>query len=214
MAVSEMPDRDRKSAMAHTRMPLLVALGAQVFAGIVVFGSAWVTVLVKGGPPMPLMILLPLHGLTAVIVGHRMGLANWWIPIQLAFPFAVAAALAWQVPGWVYLALFVGLVAVFWNSVRGGVPLYLTNTGTKATLAKLLPPEQNFHFADLGCGLGGPVLFLSRKRPDGHFTGIESAPALFMTAWLRRRLAGTANAGIQFGDFWSRDLGSRLIQIQ
>ena len=206
MTASGMPDRDPISAVAHKRMPLPVALAAQVLAGIVVFGAAFILGRTTTWQP-PLIILLALHGLVAAESGRRFGLAKWWIPVQLTFPFAVAAALVWQVPGWVYLALFVGLVAVFWNSARGGVPLYLTNTGTKAALAKLLPAKQNFHFADLGCGLGGPVLALSRERPDGHFTGIESAPALFLAAWLRRHFTETANARIQFGDFWSRDLG-------
>jgi len=85
--------------------------------------------------------------------------------------------------------------------------LYLTNTRTKAALATLLPKEANFRFADLGCGLGGPVLSLSRVRPDGYFTGFETAPALFLMAWLRRRLSGGANIEIIFSDFWSQNLG-------
>ena len=205
MAALEMSERNLIRLPAHKRMPLAVALAAQAIGGIVVFGAAFVLLRISIFQP-PLIILLSLHGLVAAVAGHRFGLAKWWAPVQLTFPFAVAAALTWQVPGWIYLALFVGFVAVFWNSARGGVPLYLTNTRTKTALAKLLPTEQDFHFADLGGGLGGPVLALSRERPNGQFTGIESAPALFLAAWLRRRLAGTTNNHIQFGDFWSRDL--------
>jgi len=206
MAASEMPDPDPIPATAHKRMPLAVALAAQVIAGIVVFGGALVVIQATSWQS-PLIVLLALHGLVAAEIGRRFGLAKWWPPIQLIFPFAVAGALAWHVPGWVYLGLFLGLAAVFWNSARGGVPLYLTNTGTKVAVAKLLPTEQDFHFLDLGCGLGGPVMVLSGQRPDGHFTGIESASALFLAAWLRSRIAGNVNAKIQFGDFWSRDLG-------
>jgi precorrin-6B methylase 2 len=187
-------------------MPLAVALGAQALAGFGVFGAALVVARITAWQP-PLIVLLALHGLAAALLGRRLGLAKWWTPIQMALPIAVAAVLGWQVPGWVFLAVFVGLVLVFWNSARGGVPLYLTNTATKAALADLLPPENNFRFADLGCGLGGPALNLSRVRPDGHFTGIESAPALFLAASLRRRLSGTTNADIVFGDFWLRNLG-------
>ncbi|MCH7937526.1 MAG: hypothetical protein IH994_10635 [Proteobacteria bacterium] len=62
-------------------------------------------------------------------------------------------------------------------------------------------------FADLGCGLGGPVLDLARRRPDGNFTGIESAPLPFALAWLRLRFAGLANVKVLFGDYRSHGLG-------
>ena len=135
-----------------------------------------------------------------------------------------------------WMSLFVLLVLVFWNSARGGVPLYLSNPRTRAALAALLPQEAGngetstgtkqkeagsgetatesknknkpgVRFADLGCGLGGPVLDLARRRPDGHFTGIESAPLPFALAWLRLRFAGLANVKLLFGNYRSHGLG-------
>jgi hypothetical protein len=205
MAASEIPDPGRNSAPTRKRMPLAVALVAQIIAGVAVFGTALIVTRITAWQP-PLIILLALLGLFAALLGRRFGLAKWWTPIQIALPVSVAATLAWQVPGWVFPAAFAVLLLVFWNSARGGVPLYLTNKTTKAALAKLLPPDGDFRFADLGCGMGGPVLDLSGMRPNGHFTGIESAPALFLAAWLRCRLNDNFNADIIFGDFWSRDL--------
>lgn len=220
------------------RLPLLRALAAQMAAGAVVFGSAFgLAAGVELRPP--LMALLALQGIGAALLGARFGLAQWWIPIQLVLPSALAVAWLWQVPEWIFLVLFVLLVLVFWNSARGGVPLYLSNPQTRAALAALLPQEApgetvrpgvspknsgetatgtkqeapgeavrpGVRFADLGCGLGGPVLDLARRHPDGHFTGIESAPLPFALAWLRLRFAGLANVKLLFGDYRSHGLG-------
>ena len=187
-------------------MPLVTALGAQAVAGVVVFGGSYA---LWGGADFlsPLIGLLALQGLLAAALSHLLGLAPWWVPIQLALPASLAAVLAWRVPAWVFLAFFMVLVGVFWNSARSGVPLYLSNRKTKQALAGLLPAKDGFRFADLGCGFGGPVLALSRTRPEGHFTGVETAPLLFAAAWLRRRLLGVSNADILFADYRKLDLG-------
>ena len=192
--------------MLKPRMPLLRALAAQMAAGAVVFGAALALSAGTGLRP-PLMALLALQGIGAAVLGARFGLAQWWIPIQIVLPLALAAAWLWRVPEWIFLALFVLLVLVFWNSALGGVPLYLSNPRTRAALAELLPTGPELKFADLGCGLGGPVLDLARRRPDGHFTGIESAPLPFALAWLRLRFAGLANVKLVFGDYRSHGLG-------
>ena len=51
------------------------------------------------------------------------------------------------------------------------------------------------------------MLDLARQRPDGHFTGIESAPLPFALAWLRLRFAGLANVKLLFGNYRSHGLG-------
>ncbi|MCH8237568.1 MAG: class I SAM-dependent methyltransferase [Proteobacteria bacterium] len=198
--MSRTPKRGGRSGM-----PLLTALAAQFVAGALVFGTTYVL----GSAPglaLPLAALLALQGVGAALLGWGFGLAKWWLPIQLVAPSAVAVALSWRLPGWLSLAAFLGLVLVFSNSLRGGVPLYLTNRKTKEALAGLLPKEGGFKLLDLGSGLGGPVTELARRRPDGHFTGVESAPLLFALSWLRRRLVPRSNTDIRFGDFWSLDL--------
>ncbi len=187
-------------------MPLLKALAAQVLAGLVVFGGGR-TLAADIGFQAPMAALLAGQGLLAAILGHFFGLRRWWAPIHILLPAAVAVALAWRFPAWVFLIAFLALLGIFWNSARGGVPLYLSNRKTKEALAGLLPAEAGFCFADLGCGLGGPVIGLSSARPEGRYTGFETAPLLFAAAWLRLRLGGADNAEIRFADIWSLDLG-------
>ncbi|MFQ5765644.1 MAG: hypothetical protein ACE5GT_12015 [Rhodospirillales bacterium] len=188
------------------RMPLLTALAAQLVAGALVFGGA-LALARATGEGVPLVALLALQGVLAALLGLRLRLQPWWVPIQLVLPSAVAVGWFWRLPAWIYLTAFAGLALVFWNAARGGVPLYLTNRETRAALAGLLPDKAGFRFLDLGSGLAGPVAALARRRPDGDFTGIESAPVLFALGWLRLRFSGLANARIRYRDFWAEDLG-------
>lgn len=197
--------------MKPYRQPLVIALGCQLAAGGVVFAGgealAW-----AGDFRPPLAAWLVLHGAGAALLGWRFGLAWWWAPIQLLAPAAMALAFMARLPAWIFLAAFVVLLAVFWNSAGDRVPLYLTNRKTRAALAGLLPDRPALTVADLGSGLGGVGAELARRRPAGSFVAIESAPLPFAIGWLRgwlgRRLGGPANLTAKYGDLWSADLGA------
>jgi SAM-dependent methyltransferase len=146
------------------------------------------------------------QGGVPAFIGHRMGLAKWWVPVQIILPPATLVATAWQVPPWIFLLIYVVMVLVYWNTARNRVPLYLTNRTTWAAMAELLPAQKGGQFLDIGCGIGGALLYLARQRPDMTFTGIESAPLPFILAWLRRLLSGARNVTLKYGDFWKEDL--------
>jgi len=186
-----------------TRMPLLRALAVQAIAALIVFGGLGSAL----GIHPPMTTLLAAQGIIAATLGHFFGLARWWLPIHVLLPAAVAITLAWKVPGWVFLIAFLGLLGIFWNSVRGGVPLYLSNRKTRDALTGLLPVAGDFHFADLGCGFAGPVLALAKARPDGRFTGFETAPLIVAAAKIRLGFQAAGNANIHFTNIWSVDWG-------
>ncbi len=193
------PRRDRIGGLP----PLALALAAQLVAAAPVFGAG-LALAAATGATIPLPGLLALQGAAAALLGMSFGLARWWAPIQLLLPAAVAAGLWLPVPAWVYLAAFLGLLLVFWNSAGDRVPLYLTNRKTWAELARLLPEKGSFGFIDLGSGLGGALAFLARRRPDGRFTGIETAPVPYALSKLR--LSGLSNSSLRWGDIWDEDL--------
>ncbi|HEX9701996.1 MAG TPA: class I SAM-dependent methyltransferase [Rhodospirillales bacterium] len=193
---------ERKPA---ARLPLLAAVAAQAAAAAIVFGGA-LAVKAGAGFVVPLVALLAIQGVAAAMIGSRLGLAAWWAPIHMVLPFAVAAALLWRMPPWVFLAAFVFLLLFYWNSVTG-VPLYLTNPTTRATLAGLLPEAPGFRFIDLGSGFGGPIIDLAARRPDGRFTGVESAPMPYALTWARLLVQRRPNVDLRFGDFRAVDLG-------
>ncbi len=79
------------------------------------------------GEGLPLWGLVGLKGGLAALIGVRtFGLARWWIALQLALLPAVAGGFALGLPGWAWLAAFAALLALYWNSFRGRVPLYLS----------------------------------------------------------------------------------------
>ncbi len=187
--------------------PLVQVLLSQVTGFIIAFAGAITTTALTGQTIHPLMTLL-VQGLVAAFVGHRLGLAKWWLPVQIVLPPATLIATAWKVPSWIFLVVFIVLLLVYWNTARNRVPLYLTNRTTWAKLAELLPPEKGGRFIDIGCGIAGQLIYLARQRPDMTFVGIESAPLPFALAWLRRLITSTRNLDLKYGDFWKEDLSS------
>ena len=183
--------------------PILLAMIALLAAGLI---CAVVLVALMRftdlRPPLP--YVLGAAGLIATIIGIGLKLARWWVPILLILPAALGASLYFSVPPWVYLACFLALVIVYWNAAGERVPLYLTNSRTWAALETLIAKDAS-SFIDLGCGLGGVVVYLGRHRPDMVFTGIESAPIPYMVSKLRVSLFGPKNVHIRFGDMWTEN---------
>jgi cyclopropane fatty-acyl-phospholipid synthase-like methyltransferase len=68
-------------------------------------------------------------------------------------------------------------------------------------------PARPLRLIDIGSGLGGLVLYLSRVRPDAACEGIELAPLPWLYSWLRARLAGGA-ARFRLGDYEKLDFAA------
>lgn len=187
--------------------PLWRLVVSQIVGGLIAFSaSALVTLFV--GNLTPVFAVLFASGIFAAWIGYRLGLAIHWIPLQI-FLIPTAAFIArLGIPAWVFLLVFSTLTLVFWNSARSQVPLYLTNRKTWRVLTTLVAHREPFSFVDLGCGIGGTLLYLAAMRPDARFTGIESAPIPFLIAWLRTWLNGLPNVKISYGDIWKENLGN------
>ncbi len=148
-----------------------------------------------------------LCGVLAAALSHFAGLARWWLFIQLLFAPALVLMLALNITPGLFLAAFLILLAVYWSTFRTQVPLYLSSNKVWHELEKLLPAaETNFHFIDLGSGLGGVLTYLARVRPDGHYSGVESAPLPFLWSWLRIKFGGQQQCRVHWGSLWDCDL--------
>ncbi len=205
--------------------PAVTALLLQLAA----FVLAALSVRLVNLQPAPLAFAL-LCGAYAATLSRLVGLAGWWLPIQFAFTPALVLVLALDIPPDYFLAAFLILLAVYWSTFRTQVPLYLSSDKVWHALESFLPsptphpmpsPEGRrsshgagregapiFRFIDLGCGLGGVLTHLARVRPDGHYTGIESAPLPFLWSWLRIRLGGHHNCEVKWGSIWDENLGA------
>jgi len=154
--------------------------------------------------PTPLAFSL-LCGLVAMTLSHLAGLARWWLAIQFLFAPALVLALALNLPSGVFLVAFLILLVVYWSTFRSQVPLYLSSNKVWRALEMILPGTP-FRFIDLGSGLGGVLTYLADVRPDGHYSGVESAPLPWLWSWLRIRLGDNRQCRIYWGSLWDCDL--------
>jgi len=149
--------------------------------------------------------VLLLLGTLAVGTGQGLGLGRGWLPFLLGFPWVMALLLRHPVPGWVWPAALAALLLVYGGGMLTRVPLYNSNRAAWAALLDLLPPGPA-RFVDLGAGLGGPLAFLARERPDARFLGVEASPLTWLAAWLRT-LPCRGNCRVRWGSLWREDLG-------
>ncbi len=220
---ADLKNLNKLPALLKKQPPSVIALLLQFAAlALVMLG-----VRLTGLHPSPLVFAL-LCGLLATAFSHFAGLARWWLPIQLLFAPALVSMLALSIPPDIFLAAFLILLAVYWSTFRTQVPLYLSSNKVWHALEAQLPspaphpmppPEgrgsshgavgegkPNFRFIDLGSGLGGVLTHLARVRPDGHYSGVESAPLPFLWSWLRIRLGGYRNCDVHWGSIWDDSL--------
>ncbi|NQE47664.1 methylase [Herbaspirillum rubrisubalbicans] len=140
-------------------------------------------------PLSPLQTSL-LHGVLAALLARLRGMAVWWWLILLVFPVAALAVGSLHLPPWVFLVVFLFMLVLFWSTFRSQVPFYPSGQRAWDAVAALLPQGRAIRFMDIGSGLGGAVLDLSRRRPESEFTGIEIAPLPWLVSRLRAALAG------------------------
>lgn len=156
-------------------------------------------------PLSPLQTAL-LHGVMAALLARLCRMAIWWWLILLVFPVAALGVAQLHVPPWVFLAVFLFMLVLFWSTFRSQVPFYPSGQRAWDAVAGLLPEGRPIRFMDIGSGLGGAVLDLSRRRPESEFTGIEIAPLPWLVSRVRAMLAGDRCRFVR-GDYLRLDFG-------
>ncbi|MCW8915617.1 MAG: hypothetical protein OQK24_07160 [Magnetovibrio sp.] len=186
-------------------------LGAQIGAFAVVAALAWALGVLGEQAEIWLWGLIVLQSLTAAALSYVLYLRGRWLIAQAALVPLAWAALAMDVPAWIYLAVFLALALVYSNVSREQVPLYLTNRTTWAALSEFLTSHQvatdsdePLLFIDLGSGLGGTLASLARAHPSWNFVGVENAPGPYVFS--RLRLLPLGNAKVAYQSLWDADL--------
>ena len=144
------------------------------------------------------------QGLIAAGITWKLALAAWWRAIQLLFPLAVLTALALQLPSWLFGLVFLLLLGWYWSTFRTQVPYYPSGAAVWDAVRQQLSDRQAPRIIDIGSGLGGFVLYMSRVRADAEVVGIELAPFPFLYSWLRAKLGGS-RARFLLGDYEKLD---------
>lgn len=132
------------------------------------------------------------QGACAAMLARRRGMAVWWLVIQLLFPIGLLAAQSLHFPPAIFLAAFLFFLLLYWSTFRTQVPFYPSGPAVWEEVAARLPHDRQFALVDIGSGLGGLVLHLARRFPQGRFTGVELAPLPWAISALRARMTGSA----------------------
>lgn len=194
-----MAGADATSAAWQERIPpALLALAVHLPAGGALLAAA--VGLRAVGIPLPYLLLA--EGLLAWGLSRWLGLPAWWCAINLLFfPMLWLAGRADLPPTW-YLAGFIVLAITSLGSLHTRVPLYLSSRRAMQEVLARLPARAGLRFADLGCGLGGPLAAIARGRPDVELHGVETAPL----NWLFTQLRLLGRGRIRLGSLWDEDL--------
>ncbi|WP_135796140.1 hypothetical protein [Hydrogenovibrio crunogenus] len=166
------------------RLPkIMIALLAQGFALLILAASVWLLKFIIA-PPYPVWGLVIVQGVLAAFLSCRMGLPCWWRLIQFGLPVGLYIGLHFELNPFWALGIFLLLWLVFFNAIKERVPLYLTNSTTRMALKKLIKRRKDIRFLDLGCGLGGNVVFMGQQVNVLRSDGVETAPIPYLLSKL------------------------------
>ena len=127
----------------------------------------------------------------------------WWAPIHLLFLPMAIAMLALHLPSWLYLLIVLLLALVFWGTVKGDVPLFLSSVAVADAIAAIVERENAGAFADLGAGVGSVAVPLAQRLPI-KIDAWEYAPLPWLvTAWRCRNLP---HVSVKRQSLWGCDL--------
>lgn len=181
-------------------MQLIRALFCQALAlGVALALKAW--------SPLPLApwLVVGFQALSAAAVSRLVKQAIWWQAIHLLFMPAILLGLTWQLPAGVYLVVLLLLTLIFWGTVKGDVPLFLSSTAVSNALIDIVEREGAQSFVDIGAGLASVVLPLAASRADLRIVAFERAPLPCLLAGWRCR--GLPNVSVRLASFWGQELG-------
>lgn len=186
-----------------TRLPkIFLALLIQLMVFVVIVLGVMLAPYVIT-PPYSYSLLVLIQALLSAAVSCRLGLPCWWRWIQFFIPIGLYIGLLVGFnPLWA-LAVFALIWLVFSNTLTERVPLYLTNSTTRDALKRLVKAQKNQTFLDLGCGLGGNVVFMSQQANISESHGVETAPIPYLFSKIYTLVRGGRTYAM---DMWKTDL--------
>jgi len=139
---------------------LFKAFAAQALGLALTLALAWMSPALCHGA----WRLALLQGVAAALWSKVLRQRYWWLPIHLLFLPTAIAMLSLQLPSWLYLLTVLLLALVFWGTVKGDVPLFLSSSAVADALASIVERENAGVFADLGAGVGSVAVPLAQRR--------------------------------------------------
>lgn len=127
-------------------------------------------------------------GVLAGFISYFLALPVWWQRINSGFALLVFIFYSWQLPTWIYLAVFTVLLAMYWNTLMTRVPYYPSNLLVWEAVEKLLPTRSSIKVLEIGSGMGGFSRYLSKRNPTIAVTGLETAPLPWLISYVLAKL--------------------------
>ncbi len=152
-----------------------------------------------------LLFFLFLHAVVAASFSLLLKFDWWWAPIQFLFPLSAYFLFQQEISPHFYLLILVLLSAIFWSTYRSQVPYYPSRSELLAPLLEQISNMSSPRFVDIGSGMGGLLIKLSERRPDGQFLGVEIAPLPWLISYLRG-LFKRSRVKFKLGNFYQLNL--------
>ncbi|MBL6986979.1 MAG: hypothetical protein ISR72_08080 [Methylobacter sp.] len=175
------------------------ALVVQTLGLTVTFTLAWISPVLFHGT----WRLALIQGTSAALLSTVLRQPYWWVPIHFLFLPMAMIMLTLHLPSWLYLIIVLLLALVFWGTVKGDVPLFLSSSAVAGAVTALVELEHANAFADLGAGVGSVAVPLAQHRAI-RVDAWERAPLPWLiTASRCRKLP---NASVKRTSLWDCNL--------
>jgi hypothetical protein len=149
--------------------------------------------------------LLFIQSIAAAIGSRILRQPPWWLVIHLLFLPTAVALLSIQVPALWYLLIVLLLTLIFWGTIKGDVPLFLSSSAVADTMIDIVSQEHAQSFAELGAGIGSVTIPLAKRHPGLNIDAWERAPLPWaINAWRCHKLP---DMKLYRASFWTCDFG-------
>lgn len=184
------------------RAPAVRAALAQALAAPLTL--ALVFALARAGLVPGYLAAAVIQGALAALLAWRLRLARWWWLIDCLFPVLVLFAHRVPLSPGLYLGCFLFMLVLYWSTFRTQVPYFPSRRSVWREVERLLPADRPVALVDIGSGLGGLVLYLAARFPQGAFSGIELAPLPWLVSRMRA-LGAKGHVRFLRGDYETLD---------
>ena len=180
-------------------MTLYKALLAQLFGLITAIGINPLLPIAYSG----LESFLILQSSTAMLCSTLLHQRRWWLIIHILFLPSALTLHSLELSAHWYLLTLILLTLVFWGTIKGDVPLFLSSTAVVDSVSQFITKESAQHFAELGAGMGTITVPLAQQHPQLVINAWERALLPWaINVWRSRHYA---NSRCYRGDLWNCD---------
>ena len=186
-------------------MQLLKALIVQILSSLL----TWVLYITLSEKYIDFRFFPVFQSIIAMLLSKAFHQPVWWRLIHLLFMPTVVGMMVFQISPWLYFSALLCSVLIFWGTVKGDAPLFLSSPAVVNVLQEIIKTERAAEFADIGAGIGTIVAPLAGQFPNLVISAWERAPLPWLLACMRCR--NLSNVEVKFASFWQANLADYAV---